>query len=179
MAVTEAVTSRLGPFPVWVWALIIGGGFLAVKALGGGGGGGTVTVPNLPAEPGLPGEAGPPGATGEQGPPGEPGAPGISDIPGPVGPQGPAGAPGTFPTGYTSILTQLLDWYNRDNITRDYIRRLQIQKPAGYQAIIEKLDGDGTGDATSYRTSSGTTYYGLAYIRTQIAKFKAQLGALA
>ncbi len=176
MAITDAVTTRLGPFPVWVWALIIGGGFLAVRALGGGGGtsgGGTVTIPEGSTEPPLPGEPGAQGPAGEPGPQGEPG---ISDIPGPTGPQG---VPGTFPTGYTSLLTQLLDWYNQDNRTRDYIRYLQINKPAGYASIIEKIDGDGSGDVTSYKTRTGTTYYGLHYVRNKIAEFRQKLGALA
>lgn len=33
----EAVTRKLGPLPVWVWALMIGGTFVAVRFLRGGG----------------------------------------------------------------------------------------------------------------------------------------------
>lgn len=44
--VTEKVTQKLGPLPVWAWAGVVAGGYLIAKRLGGGGGGNDVSAGN-------------------------------------------------------------------------------------------------------------------------------------
>lgn len=198
MAVTEAVTRKLGPLPVWGWAAVIGGGFLAFRFLSGGStGGGTVTVPGagLPGEPGAPGEPGlpgEPGTPGEQGPegqqgfPGEPGLPGVPGEVGPIGPTGPTGPAG--PAGrpdiaYTNLLAQLFDWYAQYDRTRNYIQSLQISGGTvtdAEEARIKSLDvNPGTaGYKEKYVTSSGTTYYNLRFSQNKIATLLTQLRGL-
>lgn len=196
MAVTEAVTTRLGPLPVWGWAIVVGGGVLVLRFLGGSKGGttspGSVTIPGTgepgPAgEAGTPGEAGAPGAPGELGPiglPGEPGVPGIAGEPGTAGapgeqgPPGATGAPGTpgaaggFPTGYTQLLIQLQNAYRGWQRTRDLIQSLNLQNPTGNAATIQQLNGAGS------VVVGGSTYQGLGYWNGLIASLQQQLGAL-
>lgn len=169
MAVTEAVTRKLGPLPVWGWAAVIGGGFLVVRFLGGGSGtaggitGGTGPtgpagepgepgapgeqglegIPGLPGEPGIPGEPGPEGIPGLPGLPGEPGPTGEAGPTGPTGPAGPAGPAGRPDIAYTNLLAQLFDWYAQYDRTRNYIQSLQISGGTvtdAEEARIKSLD---------------------------------------
>lgn len=138
--VAEVVTRKLGPLPVWGWAVVIGGGVLVWRAArGSGGGGGTTVIPTPgpgggegvegpPGPQGEVGEAGPiglPGELGPQGLPGEAGPEGPVGPTGPTGPTGPAGAPGTFPTGYSTILNRLFDAIQREAQTRYVMARIQ------------------------------------------------------
>lgn len=107
MNIAEAATRKLGPLPVWMYGVAVGGAFLAWRLFSGGGssssGGTTDTLDDsdlgggggsdfedddLIGPPGPAGPAGPAGpiggtgATGEQGAPGEAGKPGAPGRPG-------------------------------------------------------------------------------------------------
>jgi hypothetical protein len=76
-----ATTRKLGPLPVWGWAIVIGGGVLLLRLFRGGssdGGGQDVTY--VPV--GNPGTGSFGGGTDGIGTPGEPGAPGAPGEPG-------------------------------------------------------------------------------------------------
>jgi LysM repeat protein len=87
---------KLGPLPVWGWAIALGGAFLAWRALSGGSvgsgssGGTTTTGSGIEPVPGPQGAPGDPGAAGAAGDPGAPGAPGAQGTPGAAGKPGAA-----------------------------------------------------------------------------------------
>ena len=90
----DKVGQKLGPLPVWGWAVALGGAFLVWRMIGGGGSSGasstatdTSSTDPVPGPQGDPGPAGDPGAAGAPGAAGDPGAPGT---------QGPRGKPGAL-----------------------------------------------------------------------------------
>jgi len=108
--VGEAVTRKLGPFPVWMWAIIIAGSYLVWKLVHGGGSSTTTYIPvgtgSVGGSTGT--DTGTGSNIGEQGPAGETGAQGPA---GAAGAQGAQGKPGVFPSAifqtYTNLLTKL------------------------------------------------------------------------
>jgi hypothetical protein len=104
----NAVSTRLGPLPVWAWAGVVGGSILLFRLVRGtrsGSQGGAVVVD------------GPPGGSGSEGDPGAGGGTGPAGPPGPPGPSGGA--------AYTAILNQLYDWVQSSNATQFTLLRLQ------------------------------------------------------
>lgn len=124
MDVAATATRKVGPLPLWMYGIAIGGAFLAWRLVGGRGGSaseGTADsvditdtggdAGDIDALVGPPGPAGPIGATGatgdagavgEAGPAGAAGAAGIPGVAGPEGDRGPSGRPGC-PAGYKAV----------------------------------------------------------------------------
>lgn len=112
MNVAEAATRKLGPLPVWMYGVAVGGAFLAWRLFSGGGssssggtsdtlddsdlgggGGSDFEDEDLIGPPGPAGPAGPAGAAGETGEAGEKGD---------AGKRGAPGRPGCF-AGYKPV----------------------------------------------------------------------------
>jgi hypothetical protein len=99
--ISGMLTQKIGPFPGYVWALVVGGAVywfgIRGKAAGTSSSGIVGTMPG-----GLPGPAGPAGATGATGLQGLMGAIGLTGATGATGATGPAG---TTPPGGSSAST--------------------------------------------------------------------------
>jgi len=73
-----ATTRKLGPLPVWGWAIVVGGGVLLLRLFRGGSSDGGQDVTYVPVgNPGAGGFGGGTDGIGTPGEPGEPGAPGA------------------------------------------------------------------------------------------------------
>lgn len=93
--IADKVGARLGPLPVWAWALAIGGAFIAYRALGGGGSRTQTIVTPVGGDDGAtdsPEPSEPP--EWSVGPAGPAGPAGVAGPAGPSGPAGPKGATG-------------------------------------------------------------------------------------
>jgi nucleoid-associated protein YgaU len=122
MDVKGALTRKLGPLPVWGWAIAIGGSVIALRLIRGKGAfpassstvgqtiggavGGQIGTQGEPGAPGAPGAAGDPGAPGAPGAPGDKGAPGDQGPPGGAGggTPPPAGGPPTHAATYYTVV---------------------------------------------------------------------------
>lgn len=171
--VGESVQKKLGPLPVWGWAVAIGGGILVLRMVRGPSAP-TTQAPYIPTPgdggsdggdgmPGLPGEPGEPGPQGEQG---EPGAQGAT---------GPAGPAGTFP--YTAQLNQLFDWFQQ--LQRSYSARSGIlaipeaQRTAAQKTALKNLSESTSSTPFKYGT---VTLYGIPFLTKAIDDLQKAIG---
>lgn len=192
--IQEAATRKIGPLPVYGWALVVGGGFLLLRVLGGGGGGGGIEGP--PGESGLPGEPGAAGERGEQGLeglPGEPGLPGERGATGATGATGARGATGPSGTaalpGYTTLVNRLTDLSQKlvaATLHAAYLETLWSTLPdshpqkAAIGTALRNLRTRTTSATITGMSRTGRTsesFQGIPYLQAQIDTVQQQLTA--
>lgn len=154
----NALTRKIGPLPVWGWAVVVAGAVLVARALGG-------------SKAPTGGESYPPV-----------GDPGFEVVPGVPGPQGPAG---TLPTGYATTLNAIMDWFQRLDATTRLIARLRTQiantndkdRKRKLQNTLDKATGETKIEGGKF-TYGGTTYYQTTWITKQINELQEKLAGL-
>jgi hypothetical protein len=165
-----ALTRKIGPLPAWGWGVVVAGAVLVARKLGGKGATGGQSVPGTV----------PVGDVGDGG-----AGTGDTVVPGSAGPPGPQGAPGTLPTGYSSTLNQLLDWFQQLDRTTRLISQLRTSianthdttKKKKLQAALDKATGKTvvSGGKFSY---GGHNYYQQSWLNNIINELQKKLGAL-